>query len=296
MRWLPLLLLCALAGDAAAKPTGISGASGKSGFFCNKCHSGGATPTVTLSGPAMLQPGASATYTFTISGGAAVAGGLDAALDDAALAAGASLATVSPLTKLLNGEVTHSQPNDFTAGALTFQFAVKAPPSASTMTLFVAGNSTNHNGNNSGDRAAATTMTITVGSPPPPPPPPPADFAGAPPGSDLAQLPATDQGAAASDLAIGPSPSGPDLTTPAGDSGSAGPPAGDPSSGDRSRSGCSTVPGAVGDDGAALGWIVALALAGLGVAGARLSRRAPGRCAPPAPPASSGSASARVRR
>src|SRR4051812_45422869 len=117
-----LLILCLLAATAEARPTGISGASGKSGTICNRCHSGGATPTVSLAGPATIAAGGQSTYTFTITGGAAVAGGLDAALDDASLAAGARLATVSPLTQLLNGEVTHTQPHDFAAGALTFQF------------------------------------------------------------------------------------------------------------------------------------------------------------------------------
>src|SRR5437764_193912 len=219
MRWRVGLLIFALGGGVAgARPTGITGASGKSGFICNKCHSGGATPTVQLTGPSMLMAGAHATYTFTISGGAAVAGGLDAALDDASLAAGARLATVSPLTQLLNGEVTHTQPHDFAAGALTFQFAVAAPAAARTMTLWVAGNSTNHDGTNSGDKAAGTSMTITVAAPAPPP-----DFAGAPPGADLSSG-ATDPPPDASDLAIAPTPSGSDLATPAGDPGSAGPP------------------------------------------------------------------------
>src|SRR3954465_6486466 len=141
-----LVILCALAAVAEARPTGITGASGKSGTICNRCHSGGATPTVSLSGPSTLAAGGRATYTFTITGGAAVAGGLDAALDDASLAAGASLATVSPHTQPRNGEVTHTQPNDFAAGSLTFQFALNAPATARTMTLWVAGNSTNHDG------------------------------------------------------------------------------------------------------------------------------------------------------
>jgi len=91
--------------------------SGKSGSFCNACHSGGATPTVTLAGPTTLQAGATGTYTFIIAGGAAVAGGLDAALDDGSLAAGAHLATVSASTQLLGGEVTHTMPVSFASGS-----------------------------------------------------------------------------------------------------------------------------------------------------------------------------------
>src|SRR4051812_20331341 len=151
-----LVILCALAAVAEARPTGISGASGKSGTICNRCHSGGATPTVSLSGPSTLAVGGHATYTFTITGGAAVAGGLDAALDDASLAAGASLATVSPHTQLLNGEVTHTQPNDFSGGFLSFQLAGHAPPAAPnarTLMLWVAGDLAHRHGRKRGDRA-----------------------------------------------------------------------------------------------------------------------------------------------
>lgn len=267
-------ILVLWAATAAARPTGITGVSGKAGSFCNQCHSGGATPTVTLSGPAALAPGQRATYTLTITGGAAVAGGLDAALDDAALAAGATLATVSPSTQLSNGEITHTQPVSFSGATLTFQFAVTAPASARTMTLYAAGNSTNHDGTNSGDRAAAATLAITVGNGVP-----------APAGGDLgaADL-ATDPPGGASDLASTPSPSGRDLTTPAGDSGSAGPPAGTPSPAP-SASGCSvaTAPSA------SPAWLL-VAL------GALVSRRARRRCARPASPTASAFASARARR
>jgi hypothetical protein len=230
-----LVAIAASATTASAKPGGITGASGKSGSYCNKCHSGGAQPTVKLEGPAMLAPGATANYTFTITGGAAVAGGLDAALDDASLAAGASLATVTANTRVAAGEVTHSQPHDFVAGSLSFVFAVQAPASARVMTIYVAGNSVNHDGKSSGDRANATTLAVSVGA---------ADLGmHGPVAADLAAS-ATDDLGAASDLMSAPSPTGRDLATPAGDPGSAGPPAGEtsPPNG-RSSSGCSAAPG-----------------------------------------------------
>ncbi len=276
MRNLLLAASILWAATAAAHQNGITGVSGKAGGFCNQCHSGGATPTVALSGPATLTAGQTATYTLTITGGAAVAGGLDAALDDGALAAGAALATVSPSTQRASGEITHTQPVAFAGGALAFQFAVTAPAAARTMTLYAAGNSTNHDGTPAGDRAAATTMTITVAAPPPPG----ADLAVAP-GADLATNPTP----AASDLAT-PSPSGRDLATPAGDFGSAGPPAG-PSP---SSSGCS-----IGGRAAppSVPWLVFVVAA---VAVALVSRRARRAPAPPAPPAPSASWRARARR
>jgi hypothetical protein len=279
MRWLAALCIFTVGGVAGARPTGISGASGKSGFICNQCHSGGAAPTVQLTGPVTLAAGAQATYTFTITGGAAVAGGLDAALDDASLAAGAHLATISPLTKILDGEVTHTQPNDFASGALSFQFAVVAPGGARTMTLWVAGNSTNHDGSSSGDKAAGTMMTITV--------------AGA---ADLSVV--TNPPLPASDLAVTPTPSGRDLATPAGDPGSEGPPAGAPSPQQMmaaAQGGCSLAPAAPAPSMLALLMLALGYVAAAFALAAAFSRRARRPLAPPAPPTPSASASARAR-
>jgi hypothetical protein len=298
MRTLRLGLIGALlmlAADARAHEDGISGYSGKSSTICSECHSGGATPTVSLSGPTSLQAGASGTYTLTITGGAAVAGGLDAALDSASLTAGAHLATVSASTQILSGEVTHTAPVSFTGGSLSFQLSVVAPPAARTMTLYAAGNSTNHNGEDSGDKAAATTMSITVTGNVPPPAPP--DFAGAPPGADLSSV--TNPPSAASDLSVVLTPSGRDLTTPTGDPGSAGSPAGGSSAGGNlAQGGCSVAP-AGGAATGALGWLVAVflgGLAGLAARASRISRRAGRACARPAPPAPSASSIARARR
>jgi hypothetical protein len=266
------LALCTTGAVAGAHEDGITGYSGKSGTFCNKCHSGGVAPTVMLDGPTTLAAGSSATYTFTITGGAGAAGGLDAALDGASIAAGARLATVSPSTKLVSGEVTHTQPVSFASGSLTFQLSVVAPAAAGTMTLYVAGNSTNHDGTDKGDRAAATSLAITVDGPPPPP------------GADLSSV--TIPPGEASDLAMAPSPSGRDLTTPAGDPGSVGPPAGAPST--MAQGGCAMAGPPVG------GGAGVLALFALCYVAFRY--RALRACAPRAPRAPSASATARARR
>ena len=281
------VVLAAFGADAPAHENGISGASGKSGSFCNRCHSGGATPTAQLDGPATLAAGASGTYTLTITGGAGVAGGLDAALDDASLAAGARLQTVSASTKILSGEVTHTAPVSFAAGQLSFQLAVVAPASARTMTLYAAGNSTNRDSTDNGDQAAATTMAIVVAGPPMPPP----DFAGAPAGADLSAV--TNPPDQASDLAIAPTPSGRDLTTPAGGPGSAGPPAGGMSSG-VAQGGCSVGQATRDADNAgalALVWL----LCSLTIV-ARVRRPIRRECARRARPAPSASSTSPARR
>src|SRR5260370_14249743 len=91
---------------AMAYPGGISGYSGMTaGATCNSCHFGGIQPTVVLSGPTSVTTGSTNTYTLTITGGSQIAGGLDVA------ASGGALGVLDPISKkLMNGELTHTQP------------------------------------------------------------------------------------------------------------------------------------------------------------------------------------------
>jgi hypothetical protein len=157
----PLVLaLLLLPAAAFAHPQGITGYSGATaGVICTSCHNTpGTPPTVQLTGPSTLMPGASATYTFTITGGPGMVAGLDVSTNG-----GATLLPTSG-TYLDNGELTQSQPQPFSGGSAAFSFTVTAPPSSATVRLFAAGLSANNNNLNSGDQAAATTLTITVGS------------------------------------------------------------------------------------------------------------------------------------
>jgi uncharacterized protein (TIGR03382 family) len=153
-----LLALVVLAPAAAfAHVNGINGYSGSnSGIICNSCHTGGAAPTVVLSGPATLMTSSSATYTLTITGGAGMVAGLDVSQSGGAtLMAGTG-------TQLMAGEITHSAPAMFTGGTASFSFTVSAPASPGTLTLFAAGLSANGDNAEAGDKAAATTLTISV--------------------------------------------------------------------------------------------------------------------------------------
>jgi MYXO-CTERM domain-containing protein len=167
--WPAVLLALGLAAPALALPEGITGYSGKDGRFCNACHSGGEVPTVTLTGPTLVAPGSTNTYVFTVTGGAAEAGGLNAAVDvpDAVMGASGEL-------RVRANEVTHSDEVDFENGVLAFTFTVRAPPANGEFRIFAAGNSTNDNGEPSGDRAGATALAVTVSDAPGTPPPPPA--------------------------------------------------------------------------------------------------------------------------
>jgi hypothetical protein len=161
-----IVLVCTTGGPqmAWAHSSGMSGYSGNpatnSGAICTACHSGGATPTVTLAGPTSLAPSSSGVYTLTITGGAAVDGGLDVSTT-----AGTLQATGSN-TKLLSGEVTQTSAISFTSGSLVFTFTLVAPPSAGSLTLYAAGLSANGSGSG-GDNAARATLAVTVTAPAP---------------------------------------------------------------------------------------------------------------------------------
>ncbi|GEN06967.1 Myxococcales GC_trans_RRR domain-containing protein [Myxococcus fulvus] len=155
------LAACLVSGSAFAYATGQSNYSGKSGQTCSSgCHSrSGTAPTVTIDGPTTLNPGQTGNYTLTITGGPGVRGGYNVAVDggEATLTAGGSD------SKKLSGELTHAQPKAFANGSVSFAFTVVAPSTATTLTLFGAGNSTNGNGEDTGDASGATQLKVKVG-------------------------------------------------------------------------------------------------------------------------------------
>lgn len=161
MRSAALLLVLVLPLCADATPAGISGFSGKGGSsICTSCHTGGAAPTVALTGPASLVAGMTGSYTVTVTGGPAVTAGLDAALSG--VNSGSATFTAGPGTKLLNGEVVHSAAKTFAAGNASFTFSVKAPLTAGVFTLTVAGLSSNNNNDPSGDGAVSQALNVNV--------------------------------------------------------------------------------------------------------------------------------------
>ena len=163
---LPVFAFLVWAAPLFANSAGIPGYSGKNGplVICNVCHGGGATPIVSLTGPATLNPNGTGTFTFTV----------QSADRDIQVAAGIGIAasggTLQVVTgqgeKLQNGEITHSappKPND-TNGVTMWTFKWKAPATAGNYILFAAGNSVNQNFANTGDRAGATTLSVAVGN------------------------------------------------------------------------------------------------------------------------------------
>ncbi len=156
-----VLTMCLLSTSALAnsRGTGATGNSGKTASqTCNTCHTGGAEPTVTITGPDTLAAGATGQYTLTIQGGAAVRGGMNVALSTG------TTASLEPGTGLqkLGAEIIHTGPKAFANNTVSFDFSVIAPSSAGTFTLFGSGNSTNGNGNQEGDRSGVAQRVVTV--------------------------------------------------------------------------------------------------------------------------------------
>lgn len=144
---------------ASAYGGGVVGFSGKvASQTCTQCHAAGAAaaPTVAFAGPNSLNAGETGTFTFTLTGGPGVKGGMNVAVSGAAavLTAGAGQGKES-------SELRHASPQAFSGGMATWSFTVTAPSTAGAITLFGAGNSCNAAGV-TGDRSALTTKVITV--------------------------------------------------------------------------------------------------------------------------------------
>ncbi len=152
-----------LAGSAFGFSNGVGGNSGNpstGGATCASCHSGGVTPTVSLTGPAVVVPGSTSTYTITIAGGQAAGGGFDVSSTSGVLAA------PSADTKILGSEIVHSGTKAADAGGLvswTFDWTAPAAPGAAT--LYAVGNSVDGASNTGGDASAAATLAITIQAP-----------------------------------------------------------------------------------------------------------------------------------
>lgn len=141
---------------------------------CPACHSGGATPTVVLSGPTIVDPGDTADYTLTIFGTAAQPyGGLNVAADGGTLSTGGLF---DPGTQAVSGlggraEITHTapKPGDL-LHIIEFSFRWTAPPTfVGAVQLRGWGNNVNFNQALSGDAAALATLSIMSSAPSPTP-------------------------------------------------------------------------------------------------------------------------------
>jgi len=152
-------ILLLLPRAAAAMPDGISGYSGLApDKTCVMCHPGGNPPVATLAGPAMLAPGATGEYTFTLKTDRTF-GGLDVAVDNPA----ARLAPMSPMTRLLGTELTHSQPLPVMNGEIVVKLELTAPSTPGMLTLHADGQA-DKMPQIADSSAAAIDFVVTVGN------------------------------------------------------------------------------------------------------------------------------------
>jgi hypothetical protein len=151
-----LMLLALMQASVALASPSITGYSGKSGSYCNSCHSGGAIPTVTISGPATVAPGSVSNYTLTITGGPLAAGACDIAASGGTCAAGTGDSVKN--SEIVGGGTAPSG----SPLSVSFPFTWTAPATAGSYILYGAGNSVNNNRSTSGDGAQATQFTVTV--------------------------------------------------------------------------------------------------------------------------------------
>jgi glucose/arabinose dehydrogenase len=169
-RWLALwLVTLATSAGLAAPPRarafsgGISSTSFSAVNGCNDCHAGGSVPTVTLTGPTIVDPDSTHEYTMTVSHvGSQDLSGLNVSAAVGVLATGGSNAagTTTILGSGGRTEITHTGPKSSMASVTTFSFQWTAPSSFNSVTLQAWGNAVNGNLSTTGDRAARITLDV----------------------------------------------------------------------------------------------------------------------------------------
>jgi hypothetical protein len=150
------------AATSLANPGGIAGYTGKpttnapQGQSCNACHSGGAAPQVSITGPSTLKAGETGEYAIVVATGASRASGAVAATSGVML---------SPVQggglRDSFGELVQDGAKSTSGGQAQFRFRVTAPLSGATLKLWAVGMGSNGSGTG-GDGTAQITKDITV--------------------------------------------------------------------------------------------------------------------------------------
>lgn len=187
-----IALLLAWSSGVEASLHGRDGFSGNpgtnGGSTCAACHAPGApVPTVSISGPQVVDADTIAEFTVTITGGPGATGGLGVSASNRT---GTFLASGSDV-HVVGGEISHVQPKAFSQGSTSFTFRWRAPAWNGPVTLYAAGNSSNGQLNLLGDGIGTDQLAVTVqngdSEPPPPEPPPPSEASLVPVASGLTQ-------------------------------------------------------------------------------------------------------------
>lgn len=172
---LGVVLLLTSVGTAYANSGGIAGYSGKQGPTCTSCHTASAfNITTAVTGPTQVAPGA-ADIAFGIgtTAGTANAFGFNLSATAGTLSPGAGSRLTTVDLDGIDGELTHSSPQDPTpssasaGGPASWSFRFDAPLSVGTVTLYGCVNPVNQGGTEEGDGPArCATRSVTVNTAP----------------------------------------------------------------------------------------------------------------------------------
>jgi hypothetical protein len=162
-------VICAVIVFRVGTAWGYSGGIASSGFpipslGCNFCHSGGSTPTVTLTGPTAVAPNSTNEYVLTVLEiGMQDHAGLNVSSVLGSLSTGGVFSTNTRLiTEAIGGrdEITHSSPKQAIGGMIEFSFLWTAPGSFTNTTLTAWGNAVDNGLGTSGDNASSASLEI----------------------------------------------------------------------------------------------------------------------------------------
>jgi hypothetical protein len=136
-----------LSGFSLLHSTGMFDRTRKSTDPGCTCHGGLPVDSVLvrIEGPPSVAPGSAHSYRLVMTGGPAIAGGLDVA------AGRGTLAVADSLTQILFGEITHTEPKFFSSDTVSWNFSYLAPNDTGRDTLFGVANSVNYNFDPLGD-------------------------------------------------------------------------------------------------------------------------------------------------
>lgn len=138
---------------------GSSGGRKTDGQGCSGCHDDGVVPQISITGlPTEVPVDSEHTLTLVITGGPAVIGGLNVAVDSGS----GILAALDPLTTIDTGELIHTSPKDFDGDTVSWEFLWTAPSVNGTVDLRGAGVSANDGMGSGGDYAGTTVFTVQV--------------------------------------------------------------------------------------------------------------------------------------
>lgn len=136
--------------------TARSNGSITSSSDCSVCHDAG-TVVLGIVGPDIVPPDTTHTYTLTITGGPAATGGLNVFAPD-----GGELSLVDSSTQLIGGEITHTEPKDFSGNTVSWDFQWTAPSEIGFYALGAQGVSANDASGNNGDFSGSTSFSVQV--------------------------------------------------------------------------------------------------------------------------------------